>query len=293
MRGNHAIRFMMVTLLALGGCGDKKGDGAPSASPDKATSATGKSSAAGVGSEAKPTTTTPAPTPRSGANASGPVAPLADIGKQLDEGFKAFLDGKDLATAFPGWSASAKDEAKLRADLKDAGAASATAANMEFELVMQKGDKDVYYLRTGVVPGEAAFASFDGRAETSVAVKSVDLAELTGDTAPLKTAADALFKMVSGAECEKVPLVSAGIGEKLGGGRMGEELTKALEKLTTSVPKTCKEIATAAPDKARLRIDDLGLVAKGADGKLVGLVGGSFEISNGKLVLSFKRFKKA
>lgn len=289
MRG--AIGVVVAAAVMISGCGDKGSDGATSASPDKATSA--KTSSPGGGSSGKPASSgTPAPVPRSGANASGPLAPLADLGKQIDEGFKSFLDGKDVAAAFPGWSATAKDEAKLRADLKDGGVASAIAANMEFELVLQKGDKDVYYLRTGVVPGEAALASFEGRAETKVEVTSHEFSAFTGDTAGLKTAGEALFNLVKGPDCEKVPIVSADVGEKLGGGPLAAELTKSLGEMKTGVPKTCKEIAAAGADKARLRIDDVGLVARGADGKVVGFVSASFELKDGKLTFHLKRFKK-
>lgn len=290
MRGVRAFGVVVAAAVLLGGCGDKGGDGATSATPDKATSA--KSSSPGGGSTGKPAGSTPTSVPRSGTSASGPLAPLADLGKQIDDGFKSFLDGKDVAAAFPGWSATAKDEAKLRADLKDGGVASAITANMEFELVLQKGDKDVYYLRTGVVPGEAAFASFEGRAESKVEVTSHEFSAFTGDTAPLKTAGEALFNLVKGADCEKVPIVASDVGEKLGGGPLAAELTKSLGEMKTGVPKTCKEIATAGADKARLRIDDLGLVARGADGKVVGFVSASFELKDGKLAFSLKRFKK-
>lgn len=289
------IGFAAATLLALGGCGDKKDDGVTSAKPDTSTSAAPKGSTAGKGNDAKPSTSAPTPTsappPRSGASASGPVGGLADVGARLDEGFKKFIDGQDLAAAFPGWSATAKDEAKLRADLKEVGATSGKTADLEFELVMQKEGKDVYYLRTAVVPGEGMFASFDGRPETHVTVTSHELSEFAGEAA-LKTSAESLFATVKGPDCEKVPLITAAVGDKLGGGPLAAELTKAIEKLKTSVPKTCKEIATAGADSARLRIDDVGLVALGADGKLVGLVSASFELKDGKLVLTFKRLKK-
>ncbi|MFO0619072.1 MAG: hypothetical protein U0414_41165 [Polyangiaceae bacterium] len=291
MRSASVMGFVVAAALVLGACGDKGADGVGSASPDKATSATGKSASPAGGGSAKPSTSTATQPPRSGANASGPLAPLADLGKQVDDGLKSFIDGKDLAAAFPGWSATAKDEAKLRADLKDAGATSGTTAFMEFELILQKADKVVYYLRTGVLPSEAAFVEFGGRAETQVDVTTHDLSEFTGETAPLKTAASALFDLVKGADCEKVPFASAEAGEKLGGGEIAEELLKTATKAKGDLSKTCKEIAAAGADKVRLRIDDFGVLVRGADGKAVGQLSGQFELKDGKLVLGLKRFK--
>lgn len=268
----------------FGGCGGGDAPSKPGETSTGAAAQTTKASGSAAPTQAK------AP----GGKATGPLASLSGVAKTLNDGFAAWMGGKDGAAAFPGWDV--KVDEKLMADVKAAGAASGVHAFMEFELIFEKGGKDVYYLRTGVLSSDAVsvFVQLAGREPEGgkVEVASQALDGYTGPGAPFKESADALLKMLQGPECTKVPMGTAeDLGSVIPKGPVYDELDKGLQAGKGNVESVCKAIAGLGSDKVRLRIDDQTFLAKDASGAVVGSIRGGFEAKPGKIEYRMSRFR--
>lgn len=231
-----------------------------------------------------------------GAAATGPLASLGGVARTLNDGMSAFLGGKDPASAFPGWEATAKDADKLREEIKGAGGTTAMHVFMEFELIFEKDKKDVYYLRTGVHSSDSAavFVQFDGREPEGgkVEVSSQPFEAYTGAGTPFREAAEALVKALQGPECTKLPVATPqDISRIAPDGPLYDDLAKGLDKAKANVDVVCKKMAALGSDKVRLRIDDQTFVVKNASGAAVGVVRGGFEAKAGKITYALSRFR--
>jgi hypothetical protein len=180
-----------------------------------------------------------------------------------------------------------------------AGAVDVVALGMEVELVFEKDGKDAIYLRTNVIPGEAAvrFAAVDGREVEGgkLSVVALPLDDFNGPGAPFRTAAEGLVKVLQSGECTKLEFADPeDLDRIVSAQKLKDELARMGEESKKKLPDLCKRIASLGSDKVRLRIDDVMLVVRGKGNDLVGTLKAALAAEKGKIVfeVAASRFRR-
>jgi hypothetical protein len=219
------------------------------------------------------------------AAADNPIQSLGAIGKHLDAGIAAFLAGKPLRDAFAPWTVEkwdAEKSTKARDELAATGAKSAKHISLEYEVILTKAGKAVYYLRTAVWAEEAnpRFLSVKGRATDEVPSKGRPIAELKDATKPLADAAQALRTALVGDGWKTLPWVDA---EKLKAVLPEEVLKEAvdtLEEEKKELESVAKAVAAAGADGLVVRLDDLRFIAFDSAQQPVAWISAEMEIGD-------------
>jgi hypothetical protein len=190
-----------------------------------------------------------------------PLKPLTEIGKRLDEGAAAFMNGTPGDKAWAPWLIFG-DDAALRETLKKEGVDKLTSIGISLELSFRKGDAS-YNLRTfvHVSAGEARFLAFDGR-EGRKLIGAHPFDRLKGDTAPFAEAGRALAKVVQTGKAEGLPFLDP---EKVKALIPAEPVLKqvleTLERSKKRAAEVCGKIAAFGAETVEVRFEDLSFGA--------------------------------
>lgn len=224
-------------------------------------------------------------------SAPNPLAPLGDVTAALERGAAAVAQGKDDKSFAP---LAAKQETAFGPEAKAAAVSSARLIGMEYELVLSKGEKPVYYLRAAVASTRNGprFSEFKGREiKDKLYVKPHPLSAFKGSAAPLAAAAQGLWAVLSAQDCRsRVPLASRSdfdfLPAKLSD-RAGRELDRARNELQAE----CARIAALQATKIELRVDDVVFAALSKDDKMVGMIKVGLELQQDQLTVGFGQFR--
>ncbi len=231
--------------------------------------------------------------------APSPLAPLTKIAGQLDKGIVDFLGGTAAKDAFSPWMAEAKDEAQLRAALKDAGITQATCMGFELELVFTKGDKPVYYLRTFVcanaanatlmaIKGKVASDGDDYLVKTSTPREGY-----VDELAPFGEATDALLAALKGDGWKDLPFVDPdALLKGITFDEVKKEIAGSVQEGKAGLQAVHDALGKLDSDGVRVRLDDMSFFGYGADGKGLGVLRCGFRPGDkGKVLISLDKVK--
>ena len=226
----------------------------------------------------------------------GPLAPIVDVAQTLEKGINALVSGQaPLEKAFGTFSATARAGSVDK--IKEAKAKKIILVGMEFELLFYKGDQGVYYLRTMVHPSEKgpAFLNFAGRPVTDgkFYVKGQPFEAYKDAAAGLGTAAKDFVLALKAGNCNAVPVADAEPLRKLmpEGSPMTDRMLKGLERSKQNLSSHCDAAKASGADRIDLRVDDIAFATLGEDGKINGMIRGSFGFKEGKVVVEIGNYR--
>jgi len=221
-----------------------------------------------------------------------PFLPLVPVGQALDGAFARFLSGQPAAEVYPPFrEPAAADAAAMRAALQRDRVTRIRSISTEFELVLRRDGRDVFYLRTGLVlgGGQAALVSVEGRPITAAQPLNVTSYPLTryarAGEPYARTAVNFLARLSTG-NCGNLPWADPA---RLTTGLPEEPRRDLADRLASSaheLPSLCASINQLDPTDTYLRLDDVAHVAMTADGRATGVIRSQFEFTpSGELTL--------
>ncbi|MBI4616795.1 MAG: hypothetical protein HY720_24495 [Planctomycetes bacterium] len=216
---------------------------------------------------------------------------LATYGSRIEKGTNAALSGTDPAEAFRPWSVG--NAGGLEA-LRDAGVTGARFMGMEFELLLRKGGKDVYMLRTfaHASEGKVSFVYIQGEPlDGPPSVTFHPLGSLVGEAEPLACAARALSALLAGDG--DVPFIDSAVLESLiPFVPAREEGLAGVKKSREGLAGVRSAVRAAAADEILVRVDDVTCVAMVEEGQAAGMARESLAIGEGgEVAISIGRYR--
>lgn len=227
------------------------------------------------------------------------LAPLVPVGAHLNKALAAFLAGRSAAEAFAPWKVPPKfDEARLRKELKEIGAASAKNFGFEYELIFRKSGKPVYYLRTHVLAdGERAeLIDFSGEAvRRDLYVSGRPLSEYAGQAAPFQEVAEGLLRLFKTGDLRSLPLADADALSRTARlpPDMAAAVTKQVVRMKHGLAATASALAALDYDEVHLRLDDQAALVRNERGEVVGMLRGTLGLTrDGSLGFVLERVRR-
>lgn len=230
---------------------------------------------------------------RSKAKTTGPLAPLASVGRQLQRAGTAALQGK---TSLAGGRITLAVRPRAKQRMQQAGVRTLRLVGFEFELLFHQGGRATYYLRSFVHPEarRTSLLSLSGRVPSGGKsyVTGLPPRRFQGLAAPFRTAARRLVKNAASGRCRRLAITNAAAAKRLGvTGRLAKRFLRDLARARKRRPTVCQALASVKGHAMTIRIDDVAFLARGARGRLLGLVKGDIRLRGRKLLLSLRGFR--
>jgi hypothetical protein len=199
------------------------------------------------------------------------LKPLTEVAKRLDEGIKAFIDGKDMKESFKEWDAGETSEnvvIKLREDLEKDHVVSAKMFAMELRLVFYSAGSQVFDVSALVqaTAAETGILAIKGRKSTGTGKVGLPIEKCDKDARPIGAAAQALLNFLKGEKGADLPFVELKKVSPLVPKVFGEQLKSHLEKAKDEAEALRKELGDLKYDEVKVQLDEQYFTPFGAEG---------------------------
>jgi hypothetical protein len=237
----------------------------------------------------------------SAAAPENPLQPLAAVAKHLEAGAAPFLEGKSAEEAWRPWKAAVAERGldSVRPPLKAAGGVAMRAFYLELELHYMKGEERVHRvaLDLWVTPESASVLEVRSRADSGDPPDGAFPTDTASEALrPFAAAAKGMDAALRGEGWEDVPMADAERLSALLEPALGADGTRrAVEdvaKARKALEKAAGEVKEVGADRVLVHADDQGFLAVDAQGKVVGMVSGDFDVSeSGELSFTLQQYK--
>lgn len=226
------------------------------------------------------------------------LKPLCEVAKRLDEGIKAFMDGKDMQESFKNWDVGGTPEAvatKLREDLAKDHVALAKTFGIDLRLHLFSEGKMVYEVQAilHATSKEAGLLVFRGKASESSGKSSLSPDKLSKEAKPFGDAALALLKILKTKKADELPFADEEKMSKLFPANFSAELKKSREESRAGADALKKDLNDLKYDEVRVGLNEHFFSAIGEDGSSRnGWINGKLKLTpEGKVTFRLSRYE--